>query len=122
MEEDFRAGFASAIEGIATNIVVYILFTVLGILTENPFLTRWTNTDFIHWFIIILVIILLVEILMDLVNAIISASYALGLIVGGIIILVFFGEITNIVIGFLGVLLRISIEILKQYESYPPWF
>ena len=38
MEDDLKAGCASAIGGIVTNFMVYIFFTILGILSKDPFL------------------------------------------------------------------------------------
>lgn len=118
MEEDFKAGYASAIGGIATNYVIYIFFTILGILSEDPFFEKFMNTDFVRWFITVLVVVLLVEVLVDFVNAIASISYAIGLIIGGFIVLVFFGEMTNVAIGLFGFFFRIVLEILKEYGSY----
>ena len=118
MEEDFKAGCASAIGGMVTNFMIYIFFTILGILSKDQFFAKFMNTDFIRWFIIVLVMVLLVEILMDFVNAIASVSYAIGLIIGGLFVLVFFGETTNVAIGLLRLFFRILLEILKQFGSY----
>lgn len=117
MEEDFRSGYASTIGGILTNYLIYILFNIIGILSEDPFFAKFLNIDFVRGFIIALVIVLLVEFFIDFFNAIASVSYALGLIIGGLIVLVLFGETTNIVIGLLGLFFRILFEILKQYGS-----
>ena len=115
MEDDLKAGCASAIGGIVTNFMVYIFFTILGILSKDPFFAKFMNTDFLRWFIIVLVIVFLVEVLMDFVNAIASVNYAIGLIIGGLFVLIFFGEMTNVVIGLLGLFFRILLEILKRY-------
>lgn len=41
-------------------------------------------------------------------------SYAIGLVVGGLIVLASFGVVTNIVIGLLGLSFRILLEILLR--------
>ena len=76
------------------------------------------NTDFVRWFIIVLVMVLLIEVLIDFANAIASVSYVIDLIIGGLIVLAIFGEMTNVAIGLLGLSFRILLEILKQYGSY----
>ena len=118
MEEDFKAGYASAIGGIVTNYIIYVFFTILGILSKNPFFVKFMNTDFVRLFIVALIIVFIVEIFIDFVNAIASIGYAIGLVIGGLIVLVFFGETTNVAIGLLGLFFRILLEIFKQYGSY----
>ena len=105
MGRDFAAGVASAIAGIATNLAIYLLFTMLRAMSP---LIKWTYLSFMKYFFATLILILIAEIFADLVSAIASFGYALGLIMGRIIVSFIFGENLGIIIGVLGIIMRIS--------------
>ena len=79
--------------------------------------TKWTDASFIQWFIIALIFISLVELFTDFISAIVSLGYALGLIIGGEIVFVLTGDVTSVIIGFLGIFMEVIIHSLRRYRS-----
>ena len=114
MEDELKAGLASVIEGIITNYLIYVLFTMLGILSRAPPFAELMNTNFVIYLIIIIFMTLLIGEIMNFINAIMSIGYAVGLVIGGFVVFFSLGEETNIIIGICSLLLRLVIEILKH--------
>jgi len=114
VEDELKAGLASVIEGIITNYLIYVLFTMLGILSRAPPFAELMNTNFVIYLIIIIIMTLLIEEIMNFINAIMSIGYAVGLVIGGFVVFFSLGEETNIIIGICSLLLRLVIEILKH--------